>query len=84
MFTDNIHFKRNKKKLVTANSFNQKGGNSKFACRNIDNSRVTGSEYCLTQTEQFFSYIMGRTSYFLTRWCWCKLYIRPTWFTLGF
>jgi hypothetical protein len=27
---------------------------------------------------------MGRTSYFLTRWCWCKLYIRPTWFTLGF
>jgi len=27
-------------------------------------------DYCLTPNEQFFSYIMARTSYFLMRWRW--------------
>jgi hypothetical protein len=32
---------------------------------------------CLMQNEQFFSYIIARTSYILTRW-WCLLCTRPT------
>jgi len=36
------------------------------------------SDCCLTQTQQFFSYIMARTSQFSTRWWWCPLCTRPT------
>ena len=36
------------------------------------------SDCCLTPTQQFFSYIMARTSWFLTKWWWGPLCTRPT------
>ena len=38
------------------------------------------SDCCLTQTQQFFSYmyIIARTSYFSMRWWWCPLCSRST------
>jgi len=33
---------------------------------------------CLMSTQQFFSYIMARTSKFSMRWWWGQLCIRPT------
>jgi hypothetical protein len=36
------------------------------------------SNCCLTPTQQFFSYIMARTSQFSTRWWWGPLCTRPT------
>jgi len=35
--------------------------------------------FCLASSEQFFSYIMSRTSYnFMRWWWWCPLSTRPT------
>jgi hypothetical protein len=36
------------------------------------------SDCCLTPIQQFFSYIMGRTSKFSMRWWWGSLCTRPT------
>jgi hypothetical protein len=38
------------------------------------------SDWCLAQTQQFFSVIMARTSSFSMRWWWGPLCTRPTWF----
>jgi hypothetical protein len=39
---------------------------------------------CLTPTQQFFNYIMARTSYFSMRWWWGPLCTRPTCLLVGF
>jgi len=36
------------------------------------------NDCCITSNEQFFIYIMVRTSYMLMRWCWCSLCTKPT------
>jgi len=39
------------------------------------------SDYCLTTSEQFFSYVMARTSYILMRWrlwWWCPFFTKST------
>jgi hypothetical protein len=36
------------------------------------------SDYCLTLSEQFLSYIMAGTSYIPIKWWWCLLFNRPT------
>ena len=36
------------------------------------------SDCCLTPTQQFFSYILARTSLFSMRWWWAPLCTRPT------
>jgi len=33
---------------------------------------------CLTPNEQYFIYIIARTSHILMRWWWCLLCTRPT------
>jgi len=39
---------------------------------------VLADWFCLTPIQQFFSYIMLRTSYISTRWCLLKCSTRPT------
>ena len=42
------------------------------------------SDRCLMPSEQFFSYIMVKTSYISIRWWWCPLCTRPTLKRVGF